>query len=280
MTSPVRRSWSYGRWLLPPVALSLVALLVGPAAVHRPLPEDPPSHQVWIATPGTVHRILALNGDLGHLFFDRSGSYVLGGGWDGASPAMSWASELAFESDLYGGRIPDGIAAVMYDPERWAATPLFEQHDPVRAMAEFSTLAHAAGYTVILTPHPNLATVPGAVCTARRGESMLAAYLRCGIQGEAARLADVVEIQTQFLETDAGAYGNVTGRLAAQCRAANPHVVVLAGLSTRFTPSAADLLAAWDAVRGTVDGHYLAMPMGIRPWVGALFLELIALQRA
>jgi hypothetical protein len=36
------------------------------------------------------------------------------------------------------------------------------------------------------------------------------------------------------------------------------------------------MLRAWDAVVDVVDGHYLAMPHGIRPWIATRFLSLLA----
>jgi hypothetical protein len=66
---------------------------------------------------------------------------------------------------------------------------------------------------------------------------------------------------------------------AAQAREANPDVVVLAGLSTAFAPTPGTLLAAWDAVSDIVDGHYMAVPGGIRPEVAASFLRALAEQR-
>jgi hypothetical protein len=36
------------------------------------------------------------------------------------------------------------------------------------------------------------------------------------------------------------------------------------------------MLRAWEAVSEVVDGHYLAMPSGIRPWIATRFLSLLA----
>ena len=60
--------------------------------------------------------------------------------------AVSWASEAQFELDLAAGAIPEGVAAVMYDPERWAHTPDPEQRDPVAAIEAFAVRGRAAGY--------------------------------------------------------------------------------------------------------------------------------------
>src|SRR5436309_114243 len=86
-----------------------------------------------------------------------------------------------------------------------------------------------------------------------------------GIEAAAARLSDVVEIQGQQLEADPVAYRSFIEAEAAQARLANPNVVVLAGLSTRFASDPKTLLNAWDSVTDIVDGHYMAVPEGIRP---------------
>jgi catechol 2,3-dioxygenase-like lactoylglutathione lyase family enzyme len=163
----------------------------------------------------------------------------------------------------------------MYDPERWADTPVVEQRDPVAAIRAFAAAARAAGYRVIVTPHPNLVGVPGAVCGPHPAESLEDAFLRCGITAAAARVADVVEVQAQYLETDPARYADVVGRAAEQARAANPAALVISGLSTRFATTAETLVDAWTAVRAIVDGHYMAVPEGIRPEVATEFLRQI-----
>ena len=58
------------------------------------------------------------------------------------------------------------------------------------------------------------------------------AYLRLGIAADAARYADVVDIQAQGSERDTTFYANFVVQAAAQARQANPNVLVLAGIST------------------------------------------------
>src|SRR6185312_2609072 len=99
----------------------------------------------------------------------------------------------------------------------------------------FGALARANGYLPVITPHPSLMAVHGAVCGAIAGESLEVAYLRCGIQGAAALAADIVEVQAQFLEADPDAYGRFVTDAAAQARLANPGVQVISGISTIFT---------------------------------------------
>lgn len=265
------------RWLWVPMAVMLLALITVPVAVLRDLPDAPPLGQVWMATSGTYGRIERMDHDVAALFLEAPTSYMLGAARLGdAVPSMAWADESAFERDLEAGVIPARVRAVMYDPEYWPATPLPQQQHPVPAMRAFSEAARTAGYQVVITPHPNLVAVPGADCAAQEGEAIERAFLRCGLQGQAAALADVVEVQAQFLEEQPDYYAQIVTVAASQARDANPDVVVLSGLSTRFAATPEIMLNAWAAVNDVVDGHYLALPEGIRPWVATRFLGLVA----
>lgn len=267
----MNRRWV--RWAAP-LALILVAMAVTlPLTVHGT--PEPPDDQTWIATLGTIRMLRAEDPAVVTQFFDRDGSFALGG-YNGAVRAQSWASEARFEADLASGAIPADTRAVMYDPERWAPTPEAEQRDPISAFEAFAAAARIAGYRVIITPHPNLVGVPGAVCGPDVGESEQDAFLRCGITGAPARVADVVEVQAQSLETRPSAYADLVRSAADQARAANPSVIVVAGLSTRFALRPETLVEAWSSVRGVADGHYLGVPEGIRPEVAAGFLREIA----
>ena len=260
------------RWGIP-LGLVLIAVAVAVPMTVRSSP-GPPDGQTWVATLATIRRLHDQDDAVVAQFFDRPTSYALGG-YNGAVSGASWASEARFEADLAAGAIPAGTRAVMYDPERWADTPVVEQRDPVAAIRAFAAAARAAGYQVIVTPHPNLVGVPGAVCGPHPAESLEDAFLRCGITAAAARVADVVEVQAQYLETDPARYADVVRRATEQARAANPTALVISGLSTRFASTAQTLVDAWMAVRDIVDGHYMAVPEGIRPEVATAFLRQI-----
>ena len=263
-------------WMMPVVVAAVVALALLPGARRHPLPDAPPLGQVWMATPHTVRSIQTGDQRVAQLFFGRPSSYVLSGGWDSATPALAWASGSRFEVAVAQGRIPTDVHTVMYDPEAWSATPIWERRHPEAAMRLFSETAREAGYAVVLTPHPGLVEVAGAACTRRSGESMATAFLRCRIMARAARLADVVEVQAQYLESDPVAYRALVVAAADQARSANAEVVVLAGLSTRFAADPQVLLNAWDAVSDVVDGHYMAVPEGINPEIAVGFLRGLA----
>lgn len=258
------------RWVRVTASLGLLATLSLPGI--RAVPAEA-SSGVWILTTNTATVIDGI--DPGATAAFTGPRALVLGGWPSATRAMGWASYATFASDFAAGTIPGDVRYVMYDPESWAATPLEEQRDPIRFMRAFSTLAHDAGYRVILTPHPNLTTVPGAVCLKRPEESISDAYLRCGIPGTAASLADVLDVQAQYLEADAAAYRTLVAAAAQQARAANPRVVVTAHLSTAFVASPDALFAAWRAVAHLVDGRYLGVPHGVRADVAVGFLRMV-----
>lgn len=270
---------SLGR-LRGPVVLALAGLLLvvaiagapGRAAERRPVV---PFGQIWIGTATTAATLARIDPAIAATFLSGGRSVALGG--TSAEPtAKAWASEAAFAADVTSGAIPPSVRVALYDPEGWAATPLSERQDPAAAMALFGALARANGYLAVITPHPSLVTVPGAACAAQGGEPIATAYLRCGIQGAAARSADIVEVQGQYLENDVPAYRDFVAAAAAQARRANPGVSVLSGLSTNFTDDPRALFAAWQSVVGIVDGHYLNVPHGIRPEVAVGFLRMLA----
>lgn len=233
-----------------------------------------------MAASGTVGRIFRLDPRVARLYFDRSDAIVLNDGWKGATRGAAWASLDRFVDDVVAGRVPEDVEVVMYDPEHWGATPVEEQRNPSNAMRAFAAFARANGYErVVVTPHPNLMAVPGAFCGAGEGETNEDAFVRCGMPYAAAGVADVFEIQAQELQERPAAYAEFVGAAAEQARRADPDVVVLAGLSTRFADNAHVLLRAWDAAVDVVDGHYLAMPQGIRPWIATRFLSLLAERR-
>ena len=86
----------------------------------------------------------------------------------------------------------------------------------------------------------------------------------------------MVEVQGQYLESDADAYRSFVAAAAQQARRTNPSVTVVSGISTTFTADPQVLYAAWRSVLDVVDGHYLNVPDGFRPEVAVAFLRLVA----
>ncbi len=115
------------------------------------------------------------------------------------------------------------------------------------------------GLLLLTAPAVNLVTVMAPDDGGRRYD----AYLRLGIAADAARYADVFDIQAQGSERNIELYANFVRQAAVQARQANPKVVVLAGISTQpggQQVTADDILHAVAATRDFVDGYWFNIP--------------------
>ena len=177
----------------------------------------------------------------------------------GAQPVGTFASAAELDQAVSGGGLPAGTRALLYDPEAWAFTPRAEQLDPAAATRRARDTAHAHGLALIVAPALNLATVRPDPAGGPRWRQ----FLRLGLAGSVAKVSDVLELQAQSLERDTRTYATFVREAAAQARAANPRVAILAGLSTN--PPGAEvtseqLAAAIRVTRGIVDGYWLNIP--------------------
>jgi hypothetical protein len=175
------------------------------------------------------------------------------------------------------GTIPPGIRWVMYDNEQWPQTPADEQADPVRYERLFARLAHRHGYQVILAPAQDL--VPGFdKASFQSGKAVWPSYLSMGLATASARAADIYEIQAQPYEMGVyrsqHAYASFVAAAVAQARAANPSIVIYAGLSTQRVSSAAQLVQDYLATRKLVEGYWLNIPRHDTPGPVALADQL------
>ncbi len=177
----------------------------------------------------------------------------------GAQPVVTFSSVSELDQAVSGGQLPPGTGAVLYDPEAWAFTPHAEQLNPAAATRRARDIAHAHGLALIAAPALNLTTVRPDPAGGPRWRQ----FLRLGLAGELAKVSDVVELQAQSLERSTSTYATFVRDAAAQARAANPRVAILAGLSTN--PPGAEvtsqqLAAAIHATRGIVEGYWLNIP--------------------
>lgn len=157
---------------------------------------------------------------------------------------------------------PDA-SAVLYDPEGWQMTPPEEQRDPAAAACRAAPIVHAHNKFLIVTPATNLVRflAPGSIADGQR----FAIFAKTGVAGKIAPCADVYEIQAQGAESDVGEFQQFVRSVAQQARTANPHVVILAGISTNpmgRRVSAKDVFKAVQSVRTDVDGFWLNIPAG------------------
>ena len=176
-----------------------------------------------------------------------------------ARSVVTFASAGALSAAVRAHDLPPGTYGVLYDPEAWAFTPASEQRDPVGAAARAATSAHADGLRFIVAPALNLTTVLAPGTHGHREREFLALRL----VGRFARSADVIELQAQSLERDRSRYRAFVTAAAAQARAANPRVTLLAGLSSN-PPGAAvtvgQLRRDIGATRSAVAGYWLNIP--------------------
>jgi hypothetical protein len=177
----------------------------------------------------------------------------------GALPVVTFSAVSDLDQAVSGGQLPDGTRALLYDPETWALTPRTEQLNPAGAARRALDIAHAHGLSLIVAPALNLATASPAPGGGPRWRQ----FLRLHLAGAIAKVTDVLELQAQSLERSTSTYAEFVREAAAQARAANPRVAILAGLSTNppgAKVTSQQLAAAMHATRGIVDGYWLNIP--------------------
>jgi hypothetical protein len=221
----------------------------------------------WLMGAGTLAGINAADPALTAQVLNAPTTYGAGSSLSGnpiqpglaATPVLGYTSYAQFASDIANSRITFPYKWVMYDPEKWAQTPLSEQQNPDRYMTLFGQLAHAHGLKVIMAPAMDLGYVPGAVTPRLPGEAITTWYLRANIAGAAAS-GDIVNVQTESLTTNLPAYDSLFNGADAQASAVNPAVRVFAEVST-VNGTVAQMTAAAESV--SPDGYYLAAPGAI-----------------
>jgi hypothetical protein len=199
-------------------------------------------------------------------FLDNSEPFIMTGrnvgtippNWH-AIPFASFTGFLAIKSALKVGTLAHDAEGIIYDNENWQFTPVEEQQNPAHYEKLAADLVHAHGLLFLTAPGVDLVTV----LAPENRTTPYDAYLRLGIAADAARYADVVDIQAQGSERDTTFYANFVVQAAAQARQANPNVLVLAGISTNPSGqqvTANDILRAIAATRDSVDGYWFSIP--------------------
>jgi hypothetical protein len=218
----------------------------------------------WLFAGPEVIRAITADVDASR-FLDNTRPFIIGRVFTSGIPPSWDAVQLVSLKSLSAIRkeIPSlgpQVRGVMYDYERWKFTPEQEQRNPAGYVKQAADLVHAHGLLFLTAPAVNL--VKGIEPMARP-EQMDEDYLRLGIAADAARYADVFDIQAQRFESDTKRYANFVKLAATQARQANPKVSVLAGISTQpFGPrvTADDILGAIMATRDVVDGYWFNIP--------------------
>jgi hypothetical protein len=179
-------------------------------------------------------------------------------GWK-AVPLVSFKSLAEIKNALEQRSLPPETKGILYDLENWQFTPEEEKRNPAASEKLAAELVHAHGLIFVATPAADLVAVLAPEQRSRRYD----AYLRLGLAADAARYADVIDIQAQSAELDTELYANFVRQAAAQARQANPKVTVLAGVSTNPAGqhvTAEIILRAIAATRTVVDGYWLNIP--------------------
>jgi hypothetical protein len=217
--------------------------------------------EFWIMNSNELSALRAADGGAASYGLRSENLFVLEPPWRHSPVGQTVAyfkSFAAFRSAIRQGGIAAGTHWVAYDNEAWQATPQREQRNPIRYETLFANLAHRHGYKVILMPAQDL--VPGF----RRGSTVWQEYLSLGLASISGRLANIYEIQAQPYELaafrHAGDFKDFVQQAAEQARAANPGVVVFAGLSTARVSAPGDLAQDFAATRGLVSGYWLNIP--------------------
>lgn len=234
-----------------------------PSMTHAAAAESKRFH--WLFA-GKAAAALALNADASRLL-DGTEPFVFSGltfkdlppGWK-AIPVRAFKSFGDVRNALAENTPASDVRGVMYDYEKWRFTPEEEQKNPAGYVKQAADIVHAHGLLFFTAPAVDLAPVLAPSGDRKRQDET---YLRLGIAADAARYADVVDIQSQRFERDTTLYARFVKEAAAQARQANPKVIVLAGVSTQPSGqyvTANDILRAIDATRDFVDGYWLNIP--------------------
>jgi hypothetical protein len=232
--------------------------LAAPVTSVRPVhltAQVAPSAGRWLTGSGSLTQIAAISPRDARHFFNSSRSFVIGHAVAGyaAAPVADFTSYAAFGKAV--GQLRRG-QWVLYDNEHWSFTPVDEQRHPAAYMRKFAHLAHQHGLRVIEAPARDLMSVPGSDCTRQPGQTTDKAYLGCGIPKDA-RYANIYEIQAQADQPAASGYASFVKASRHQALAANPHLVLLAGLTTDRGGSPAQIFACWKATRSLVAGYWM-----------------------
>ena len=185
-----------------------------------------------------------------------------------AVPVRSFKSFGEIRDALETNALSPGVKGILYDYENWQFTPVEEQQNPAGYLKQAADIVHAQGLLFFTAPAVDLVPVLAADGDRKRQDET---YLRLGLAADAARYADVFDVQSQRFERDTERYANFVRRAAEQARQANPKVVVLAGVSTQPSGqqvTADDILRAIDATRGFVDGYWFNVPEPSRVLAG------------
>jgi hypothetical protein len=190
-------------------------------------------------------------------FFNNPNTFEIGAGrlMPDAVQTIDFQDYSVEENDIANHRY---AGAALYDLENWSFSPLIQQENPASYQQIAAQEAQTAGLTAIESPALDLLSVDG-----KGAEPYWKQYLQDGFAADAARYSNVYEIQAQSLELSPSKYISFVTEAAEQARAANPHVEIIAGLSTysaNGSVTGAELYQDAMGVASSVNGFWLNIP--------------------
>lgn len=234
----------------------------------------------WAMTAGNVQSLSQQDPATAAHFFNTPTSYGAGAslvqspvqkGY-ATTPVLAYSSFARFKSDIGKGGIAYPYHWVMYDPEKWSATPLSEQQDPIKYMRLFGQLAHTHGLKAIMAPALDLAYVLGSIFPRLPRESAAQWDVRVNIASAAAAYGDIFVLQDESNIPDLTQYDWLFNNVNAQAQAAKSSIRVYAEVST-VNGSAGQMANAAQSV--SADGYYVAAP-GAIPQADKFFHDMQA----
>jgi hypothetical protein len=186
----------------------------------------------WIVNAGSLHHAEpVIPPDLQQRNFGTPCTFMIGKG--SQPPYSDWQSvgTISVKSMAEVSRCCEqGVNAVLYDPESWEFTPVDEQLHPADYACRIAEKVHAlhrifiaAPATDVIAKWTELNHHPG---------DRYDHFLESGIAAGMARCSDVFEVQAQGAEDDPKRFYAYVEAIQRQVRAQNPHIVLLAGVST------------------------------------------------
>jgi hypothetical protein len=252
-----------------PVALLLVTFAFGGVLLEHPAHADGAQSDAQIK-PGWIidaHAITLLKGvgasqKLIDEAFNNNRTYVSGStsaiaadDVPDAVRTVTYESYQAIKAAFADKKLPGDYKALLYDNEHWKFTPLVEQENPAHYEELVAQLARKHGMIFIATPAVDLVFATGKLVN----NSAYDTYLSRDIAGEAAKYANVLDIQAQGSEANLHLFTSFAGAAIKQARKANPRVILLVGIGTNAV-SRQQLYSAYLSMVGKADGYWLNIP--------------------
>ena len=271
------------------IAMMVAMMVVSAVAVSGQVHAAPASNFVWMINTRALSLLAAEPGGaaLVDRFFNNPDTYVMAPRDQlalvppRAVAVINFPSFAAMRGAFDAGTVGARYGAVLYDCEAWKFTPIAEQKNPVYYYGLAAALAHRHRLKLIAAP----ATTLRKVLLSPIGPDTYPPFMRTGIVGPIAKLADIFEIQAQGLLPQPNKFVDLVRNAAEEARVANPDIVFLAGLSTGPSGrmvTAADLVQAVDRTKSLVAGYWLNIPAKseyceacdtARPEIAAAFLR-------